>query len=481
MPRGHTVTAPSARPSGLKVLNGWNRRRRGRIVSKMETLTRLDRARARFARTGRAVEDSCASAPARRCRGGCPPRRARAWPHSGTTRAHSAVHVDMGRHRFGIGAYRYFAHPLPSLVDALRRQCYAPLAVIANRWMESLGSSERFPARSRSSKTAAPAPGQRRPTPLLLRYEAGGTTACTRTSTAPSPSPCRWSSSSAVRAWISKAGEFLLVQQRPRAQSVAEVVPGAQGEMVVFANRYWPATGAADSIARTCDTASAAAVAERVSRSASSSTTRPDLDPHRLRGQARTPQASDDGTHLFRIAGGEHARSRLPSPPSRVGLVRGDARCAGRWRARCPRGSPPAPARAAAGHRRTRSACTPGRPCPPPRPRSGRVSSWRAESEDVPVEMALFDEIGQSGAGLRNDLDAVRRGARSSRANRSERSVPEVAITPTRRTRVWATAVLTAGSRPTTGIESAARRSSRAAPEPCCTRPPGAFAPDSWM
>ena len=38
-------------------------------------------------------------------------------------------------------------------------------------------------------------------------------------------------------------GEFLLVEQRPRAQSKGEVVPLAQGDAVVFAVNHRPAQG----------------------------------------------------------------------------------------------------------------------------------------------------------------------------------------------------------------------------------------------
>ena len=152
-------------------------------------------------------------------------------------------HVDMARHRFGIGEYRYFAHPLPALVDALRQRLYAPLAGIANRWTESLGGRERFPAAFEQFEARCAEAGQRRPTPLLLRYEAGGYNCLHQDVYGAVAFPMQ------VVLFLSRpgldfeGGEFLLVQQRPRAQSVAEVIPGAQGEMVVFANRYWPARG----------------------------------------------------------------------------------------------------------------------------------------------------------------------------------------------------------------------------------------------
>src|SRR5215218_8297503 len=47
--------------------------------------------------------------------------------------------IDMARHRFGDGRYRYFDHPLPERIQALRTSFYAQLAPIANDWSALLG------------------------------------------------------------------------------------------------------------------------------------------------------------------------------------------------------------------------------------------------------------------------------------------------------------------------------------------------------
>jgi hypothetical protein len=149
----------------------------------------------------------------------------------------------MARHRFGVGEYRYFARPLPPLVDALRRAAYAPLAVIANKWMEALGARERFPAAFTELEGVCARAGQPRPTPLLLRYGAGGYNCLHQDVYGTIAFPLQ------IVLFLSRpgvdyeGGEFLLVQQRPRAQSIAEVIAGEQGQMVVFANRSWPAAG----------------------------------------------------------------------------------------------------------------------------------------------------------------------------------------------------------------------------------------------
>jgi hypothetical protein len=151
--------------------------------------------------------------------------------------------VVMERHRFGVGEYKYFAEPLPPLVAELRRRLYAPLAGIANAWMEALGSDERYPASLEAFRAACAAQGQSEPTPLLLRYDAGGYNCLHQDVYGAVAFPLQ------AVAFLSRpgldftGGEFLLVEQRPRAQSVATVVSGRQGDLVVFPNRIRPVAG----------------------------------------------------------------------------------------------------------------------------------------------------------------------------------------------------------------------------------------------
>jgi uncharacterized protein len=161
------------------------------------------------------------------------------WDEEGAFRSR----VDMARHRFGAGEYRYFARPLPPLVDSLRRQAYGPLAAIANGWMEALRARERFPPDFDAFEARCARAGQRQPTPLLLRYEAGGYNCLHQDLYGAVAFPMQIVLFLTRPGLDHTGGEFILVQQRPRAQSVADVIAGAQGEMVVFANRYWPAAG----------------------------------------------------------------------------------------------------------------------------------------------------------------------------------------------------------------------------------------------
>ena len=78
--------------------------------------------------------------------------------------------VHMARVSFGEGTYRYFADPLPPLVQALRTRMYPHLAAIANRWAGLLGE-DTYPTEHAERCAAA---GQHKPTPLVLRYGPSG-------------------------------------------------------------------------------------------------------------------------------------------------------------------------------------------------------------------------------------------------------------------------------------------------------------------
>ena len=71
------------------------------------------------------------------------------------------------------GANKYFAYPLPGIVAELREALYLELAPIASDWMGDLGQQKEFPADLQSFLQLCHASGQKRPTPILLRYRAG--------------------------------------------------------------------------------------------------------------------------------------------------------------------------------------------------------------------------------------------------------------------------------------------------------------------
>ena len=151
--------------------------------------------------------------------------------------------VDMARHRFGEGEYKYFAAPLPGLVQALREALYEPLAAVANRWMEALGQSERYPDALDAFLDRCRAAGQSKPTPLVLRYAKGGYNCLHQDLYGEVAFPLQVMVPLDRHDLDYTGGEFVLVEQRPRAQSVAEVIRPEQGALVIFTTRIRPARG----------------------------------------------------------------------------------------------------------------------------------------------------------------------------------------------------------------------------------------------
>ena len=157
--------------------------------------------------------------------------------------AHFRSRVVMERHAFGLGEYKYLRYPLPPLVEALRRACYPRLVPVANRWRGLLRDTGRFPANLDAYLRACHAAGQTKPTPLILKYESGGYNCLHQDLYGELVFPLQMTVLLSVPGTDFTGGEFLLVEQRPRAQSKGEVVPLGQGDAVVFAVNYRPAQG----------------------------------------------------------------------------------------------------------------------------------------------------------------------------------------------------------------------------------------------
>jgi hypothetical protein len=151
--------------------------------------------------------------------------------------------VVMARHGYGQGEYRYFAYPLPDPVAALRRAFYPRLAATANRWRTMLGEARQFPKTLEAFLVDCHAAGQTRPTPLLLKYGAGDYNRLHQDLYGERVFPLQLTILLSDPAHDFSGGEFVLVEQRPRAQSRAEVVPLRQGEAVIFAVHHRPARG----------------------------------------------------------------------------------------------------------------------------------------------------------------------------------------------------------------------------------------------
>lgn len=151
--------------------------------------------------------------------------------------------IIMERYRFGIGEYRYFQYPLPVLVAQLRSELYPPLASIANEWNRTLGLQADFPSTHEELLTQCRAAGQSLPTPLVLKYEAGGYNTLHQDIYGEVFFPMQVVFLLNDPGRDFQGGEFILTEQLPRAQSRATVVHLDRGDALIFTTRYRPVRG----------------------------------------------------------------------------------------------------------------------------------------------------------------------------------------------------------------------------------------------
>lgn len=149
----------------------------------------------------------------------------------------------MARHRFGLGEYKYFAYPLPELVTELRESLYSRLSEVANGWAVKLGDKSEYPGSHREFIKLCHAKGQDRPTPLMLRYKSGGYNCLHQDLYGAVYFPLQTVFMLDEPEQDFAGGEFVLVEQRPRAQSAAHVIAPRQGEGVIFTTRWRPGAG----------------------------------------------------------------------------------------------------------------------------------------------------------------------------------------------------------------------------------------------
>ena len=151
--------------------------------------------------------------------------------------------VVMARHGYGSGEYKYLAYPLPPPIAELRRNLYPALAPIANKWEQQLGRPAAFPEALDRYLERCHDAGQRRPTPLILKYGPGDYNCLHQDLYGELVFPLQATVLLSQPGEDFSGGEFLLVEQRPRRQSKGEVVALRQGDAVIFPVHHRPVAG----------------------------------------------------------------------------------------------------------------------------------------------------------------------------------------------------------------------------------------------
>lgn len=151
--------------------------------------------------------------------------------------------INMARHRFGLGEYKYYQAPLPALLQQLREGFYPELALTANRWLTQLGHEERYPVSLDEFLGMCHEQGQERSTPLILKYEEGGYNCLHQDLYGDEFFPFQVVFVLNEKEVDYTGGEFLLIEQRPRAQSRGHVITLEQGAGLIFPTNHRPVQG----------------------------------------------------------------------------------------------------------------------------------------------------------------------------------------------------------------------------------------------
>lgn len=151
--------------------------------------------------------------------------------------------INMARYQFGFGEYKYFSYPLPSLVQSLRTDIYPQLAKVANQWMNVLNIKTVFPETHEALLKICHENEQLRPTPLILKYFEGGYNTLHQDLYGDVWFPFQMVIFLNEPNRDFTGGEFVLVEQRPRMQSVPEVLTPNQGDILIFTTNFRPVKG----------------------------------------------------------------------------------------------------------------------------------------------------------------------------------------------------------------------------------------------
>jgi uncharacterized protein len=148
--------------------------------------------------------------------------------------------IDMGQHRYGQGEYRYFSRPYPRPVDELKQALYPRLLPIARDWWGKLRREAPWPDTLDEWLEMCHRAEQTKPTALLLKYGPGDWNALHRDLYGDLVFPLQVVVNLSEPGVAHTGGEFLLVEQRPRAQSRGTATTVPHGHGYVFTTRDRP-------------------------------------------------------------------------------------------------------------------------------------------------------------------------------------------------------------------------------------------------
>ncbi|MCP5381832.1 MAG: 2OG-Fe(II) oxygenase [Kordiimonadaceae bacterium] len=150
--------------------------------------------------------------------------------------------ITMERYNFGRGEYKYYAYPLPTIIQNLRQYFYKNLRPVAKEWAGGLKLSSDYPEKYDDYLALCHRQGQCRPTPLILKYAQGDYNTLHQDLYGDIHFPYQ------VAIMLSDpddyaGGEFTLIEQRPRMQSVAHIEKPKRGDAIIFAVNEFPKLG----------------------------------------------------------------------------------------------------------------------------------------------------------------------------------------------------------------------------------------------
>lgn len=147
--------------------------------------------------------------------------------------------VKMGRYRFGEGEYRYFNVPYPEPIERLKQALYPRLLPIARDWWTKLGREASWPDTLDEWLERCHAAGQTKSTAILLKYGEKDWNALHRDLYGDLVFPLQVVINLNEPDVDHTGGEFLLLEQRPRAQSrgTATLLPHGHGYLFTTRDR----------------------------------------------------------------------------------------------------------------------------------------------------------------------------------------------------------------------------------------------------